>query len=96
MLVRSQVTSGGLHLPSSAQLRAAGGVYCTYCSLYILIMLTYRVAMAQAKQALFAGCSGLFNLSNSFHPSSMACVTKTAMPAYTNIKTDYPKKNSIP
>ena len=47
MLVRSQVTSGGLHLPSSAQLRAAGGVYCTYCSLYILIMFTYRVAMAQ-------------------------------------------------
>jgi hypothetical protein len=50
MLVRSQVTSGGLHLPSSAQLRAAGGVYCTYCSLYILIMFTYRVAMAQEKQ----------------------------------------------
>ena len=27
-------------------------VYCTYCSLYILIMLTYRVAMAQETRAL--------------------------------------------
>ena len=64
MLVRSQVTSGGLHLPSSAQLRAAGGVYCTYCSLYILIMFTYRVAMAQETSALSVGCFRLFSLSN--------------------------------
>ena len=29
-----------------------------------------------------------------FQPSSMACVTKTAIRAYTNIKTDYPKKTA--
>ena len=69
MLVRSQVTSGGLHLPSSAQLRAAGGVYCTYCSLYILIMLTYRVAMAQETRALLLLLWGCLTCQTIRYPS---------------------------
>ena len=44
---RSQVTSVGLRLPSSAQLRAAGGVCSLYYTLYILIYVSYRDAMAQ-------------------------------------------------
>ena len=39
-------------------------VYCTYYSLYILIIVTYRVAMAQETSALSVGCFRLFSLSN--------------------------------